>query len=616
MAVNDPAQTIGRNWLHARLFWRACPGWTALAMLITIAIAGSSTALMITTGQFLGTMAHVVRGGGGPGYESNAWQWFVLTAIVLVIGPLLTASMEWVSARASASYLVDVFDKLAEIGVHPRGIEHLDAPGLSGRLLAVVGAMRDWSFNFGVSSTWVVVAQRLGGVGAFVVLLPWRWWVPPLIAGSYLVLSRSFTSWVNGSFDKLLHTSASELRRASYIRGLLTGSQAGKEVRLFGLTPWLVEGYRLSWLAKMGELWRIRQRGLRPVYRACLLLVLAMGSGLAILAQDVGSGEVGVASVVTLIQAMLALRSFGVLGDPQRMLGQTTATVAELVRLREAVGLPGIGTAPTPAPATSRGGSPNAAAITLKDVTFTYPTRDKAALNNLSLHIPAGQSVAIVGLNGAGKSTLIKLICGLYRPDRGTVRVGGVDPAEDSSRLAVIFQNFTRYHLSLQDNIELTSTHDDSDHRRQRLERALADAGGTELLEHLKHGWDTVLSAKYAGGTDPSGGQWQRVALARALAAVSGGSGLLILDEPTSALDVRAEAALFDRFLRVTEGLTTIVVSHRLSTVRRVDRILMLDPDRGIVEDGSHDELTATGGHYADMFALQARRFVESVPER
>ena len=217
----------------------------------------------------------------------------------------------------------------------------------------------------------------------------------------------------------------------------------------------------------------------------------------------------------------------------------------------------------------------------------------------------------MVGANGAGKSTLIKLLCGLHRPERGEVQVDGGDPGADDllrRRVAVIFQEFVRYHLTLRENVAMAML---GDHRPEDVERAvpraLHDATGDQVLARVG-GWDTVLSGEYAGGTDLSGGQWQRVALARALAAIDAGAGVLVLDEPTAALDVRAEAELFDNFLTVTRGLTTILVSHRLSSVRHADRIVVLDGGR-IVEDGTHEHLLAAGGGYARMFTLQAERF-------
>lgn len=229
------------------------------------------------------------------------------------------------------------------------------------------------------------------------------------------------------------------------------------------------------------------------------------------------------------------------------------------------------------------------------------------------MQIPAGQTVAVVGVNGAGKSTLIKLLSGLYTPQHGSVRVDDGDPAVDDAaqrRVAVIFQDFIRYPLSLRDNVGFGAHGYESD--QVLLDRALADAGGQELLTRLDNGWDSILSPEFDGGTELSGGQWQRVALARALAAVGAGAGVLVLDEPTAALDVRAESELFRRFGEVTRGITSILVSHRLSSVRHAERIVVLDPDRGIIEDGTHTELLGADGEYAHMFTLQARRFAHA----
>ncbi|HYR07801.1 MAG TPA: ABC transporter ATP-binding protein, partial [Longimicrobium sp.] len=206
----------------------------------------------------------------------------------------------------------------------------------------------------------------------------------------------------------------------------------------------------------------------------------------------------------------------------------------------------------------------------------------------------------------AGKSTLVKLLCGLYEPDEGRITLDGAPPLRARGRIGAIFQDFVRYPLPLRENVgfgHLPSLGDPA-----ALERALRDAGGGRLAERLPRGWETVLSREFADGAELSGGQWQRVALARALAAVQGGAGLLILDEPTASLDVRAEAELFERFLELTRGVTTILVSHRLASVRRADRIVVLDGGR-VVEDGSHEQLVRLGGRYARMYALQAARF-------
>jgi ATP-binding cassette subfamily B protein len=226
-------------------------------------------------------------------------------------------------------------------------------------------------------------------------------------------------------------------------------------------------------------------------------------------------------------------------------------------------------------------------------------------LDGLDLEIPAGRSTAIVGVNGAGKTTLVKLLARLHDPAGGTISVDGVPLTELDARrwqrqIAVVFQDFNRYPLSLAENITLG--------RAGSPERAAERAGAAELRGDV--GWPTILSRQYEGGTDLSGGQWQRVALARALFAVEHGATVLVLDEPTAWLDVRAEAAFFDRFLEITRDLTSIVISHRFSTVRRADQICVLDGGR-LAERGTHDELMAAGGIYAEMFRLQAARFEE-----
>lgn len=456
---------------------------------------------------------------------------------------------------------------------------------------------------------------------------------------SYLVISRSVTRWTATVFDDLLDVTGDQRRRATYLRGLLTGAPTAKEVRLFGLAGWLLESFTTTWRAAMTVVWRNRTRNLRSIVSTCAIALGANGAVFALLARDISTGAVSLSALVTLVQALFALSAFGTLGDWQTHLASNTSVA--LVELRGLLGLPplperrastaivhsGRGHPPAPDGATptdmapqkrskpERNGRPMA--VEFRDVTFTYPTRDEPTIAKLSLTIPAGQSVALVGPNGAGKSTLIKLLCGLYPPDSGVVRVDGGDPARDEAtrrKVAVIFQDFVRYHLPLRDNVGFGALDLLDDERV--LRRALLDAGGADLLAELEHGWDTVLSPEYTNGTDLSGGQWQRVALARALAAVAGGGGVLVLDEPTAALDVRTEAALFDRFLEVTRGMTTLLVSHRLSSVRHAERIVVLgedpaEPGAGIrvIEDGGHEQLVAAGDTYARMFALQARRF-------
>jgi ABC-type multidrug transport system fused ATPase/permease subunit len=229
-------------------------------------------------------------------------------------------------------------------------------------------------------------------------------------------------------------------------------------------------------------------------------------------------------------------------------------------------------------------------------------------LDGFDLTLPAGSSLAIVGQNGAGKTTLAKLLCRLYDPQGGSIEVDGKDLRvlqlkSWRSRLAAVFQDFIRFELPLRDNVAPAGAPDDV------IRAALAEAGAAGLAK-----LDTPLARGYDDGTELSGGQWQRVALARALCSVRMGAGLVLLDEPTAQLDVRGEAEIFDRILAATRRVTTILISHRFSTVRHADRICVLEHGK-VVELGTHDELMAKGGRYRAMFELQAQRFAAETDE-
>jgi ATP-binding cassette subfamily B protein len=249
--------------------------------------------------------------------------------------------------------------------------------------------------------------------------------------------------------------------------------------------------------------------------------------------------------------------------------------------------------------------------IRFEDVDFAYPGSERPILDRLNLTIPAGRCTAIVGLNGAGKTTIIKLLARLYEPTVGRVLVDGQDirsfPVPDWRRqIGIIFQDFNRYELTAAENIGFGAIEMAGD--RDRVRAAARRAGILSALERLPDGLDTPLARQYKGGAELSGGQWQRVAIARSIFAIENGASFLVLDEPTAALDVRAEAAFFDKFVDVTRGATALLISHRFSSVRHADNIVVLAGGR-IIEQGSHEELMSADGRYAGLFRLQAERF-------
>jgi ATP-binding cassette, subfamily B, bacterial len=577
--------------LLAGLVWRCSPTLSLLGLLASVLQAVAAAGVMIGSGHLVQAVV--------AGHLDT--RWLTLTLASLGLQPVCSAAVDIVGVVEQGRATPLLLRQVAALASRPHGIEHLEDPDVRQSIDACVEEINQQYF-LGVQSTWQVLGQRLWGLAALGVLATWSWWAALVVLAATIALNLTWSAYSQQIFEDIFRDR--RRRRARWYRNLLVDQHSAKEVRLFGLTDFGLERFSATWHAALTELWTGRNAKRRPIYAANAVMLLAYAVAVAALAHGAWVGTVGTATLLATAQALTQVEGLGMLGDMQTMVNRQQALLLDLDDLSRR--LPGGGTGYA-----TIGRSGVASAVRFDDVTFTYPGRDEPTFAGLTLEIAPGSSVAVVGANGAGKSTLIKLLCGLHRPDHGRVLVDGGDPGTDDRlrrRVAVIFQEFVRYHLSLRDNVAMAML---GDHRDEDVDavtpRALHDATGDPVLARVGS-WDRVLSGEYAGGTDLSGGQWQRVALARALASVDTGASVLVLDEPTAALDVRAEAELFDNFLEVTRGLTTILVSHRLSSVRHADRIVVLDHGR-IIEDGSHEELVAHGGSYARMFALQAERF-------
>ena len=248
--------------------------------------------------------------------------------------------------------------------------------------------------------------------------------------------------------------------------------------------------------------------------------------------------------------------------------------------------------------------------IELRHVSFRYPGTDRMVLQDLDLHIRPGETVAVVGENGSGKTTLVKLLTRLYDPTDGEVLLDGRDICEydlDDLRrhTTAIFQDYCTYHMSARDNVALGRIEKRGD--LGVIQEAAERGQAAQLIESLPSGYDTVLGRRFEGGVDLSGGEWQKIALSRAFMR---DAQILILDEPSAALDVETEYEMYLHFAELTRDRTALLISHRFTTVRMADRMVVLDGGR-IVEDGSHEVLMRQGGRYAGMFTAQARRYAE-----
>jgi ABC-type multidrug transport system fused ATPase/permease subunit len=527
--------------------------------------------------------------------------------LLQVLGPAHTALGANLGDR-TAGWL---YDRLTEACLRPPGIGHLEDPSLAGDLVAA----RD--FDLGMTGPPLFISmdfiaggmvEALGGLSCALLLFAYAWWAPLLLGGAWLAthwLMRESAVWKDRNTPEV----RAAQRDAEYAYRLAVDPPPAKELRLFGLADWVLDRF-VSRRTKLHELQyqatRLREK---PVVWSLVVVLAANVIVFWSLAVAAASGQIDLGRAVVFAQAAVGVSTIAFGGLSWAMDG-AAAPVAAVLRLQ-----------PEMAPIGAlRSGPLDAAAIPAREirfrgVSFAYPgSRDSRVLDGFDLTIPAGSSLAIVGQNGAGKTTLAKLLCRLYDPEAGAIEIDGIDLRELSidgwrARVAAVFQDFIRFEWPLRDNVN------------PRHETAAGTAQDTEILKALESAGaanlaplDTVLARGYDGGIDLSGGQWQRVALARALCAVRLGAGVVILDEPTAQLDVRGEAEIFNRILTETRRCTTILISHRFSTVRHADRICVLEQGR-VVELGTHDELMAKGGRYRTMFDLQAQRFTAAEDE-
>ncbi len=382
-------------------------------------------------------------------------------------------------------------------------------------------------------------------------------------------------------------------RRTAYWTGLGTDAGVAKEIRVFGMGDWVRQRRRAEADAYLVPRWRRHATLLRQQLLPGGLTLIAAVLALGVPAWAAADGAITAADLARYVVAGLGLLTMVGAGAHGWHVAYGHVVLDALDRIRTR-----LDTGPPDASLSDDG------SITLTGVGFRYPD-GPPVLDGLDLRIAPGEVVAVVGPNGAGKTTLMKLLAGLDPPTAGAATL------LPRSAVAVLFQDFVRYPLSLLENVTVSAPGTDD---RAGAERALALAGASALAEGLPSGLDTPLSALFEGGVDLSGGQWQKVALARVVYGVQHGRRLLIMDEPTAHLDAGQEAEFYDRVVKTLAGTTTVLVSHRLSTVRAADRILLLEAGR-IREEGDHEQLMRRDGAYARMFRLQASRFAtETAP--
>lgn len=586
-----------------RLVRRASPRNLLAMFVLQLASGGAVAGLLLIARRIMQELIAVSQGAAASG-------------LYVPLGAFAAASIVVATLNAFAMHqqrlLVELvarhaFDKIISVG-STADYRLLETPEFYNQLQRAEG-----SGNYRIASMVTGVSQLLSallttvGIAVVLVLLSPLLLLFVLLAAIPALLAAIVNSRQNYAFE---YAMTAESRERAYVMNLMTSRSAAKEVRLLDLGPHLRRRYAALTDERLRQLRVFLRKRLKVTllgaFASAIGLAIALGSLVVLLAD----GHIGVATALTAGIAM------------QQLAGRLTAitgSVAQLIEsglfLDDYHSFLEIAPSTTPDATEARASAARGPAagpfnsVALDGVSFSYPRAAKPALQDVSLEVKPGEIVALVGANGSGKTTLVKLICQLYRPQAGRVLWNGSDAATlpaaaIADDITVLFQDYLAYHLTALENIVFGRIE-----REEELDEAVAAArraGAHDFLESLPQGYRTRMGLEFEGGHELSVGQWQRLALARAF--FRDGS-FLILDEPTASLDPRAESELFTQMRDLSAGRSVLLISHRFSSARSADRIYVLDGGR-IIESGTHAQLVAQAGHYAELFNLQAAAYL------
>ncbi|WP_433342654.1 ABC transporter ATP-binding protein [Micromonospora sp. CA-111912] len=524
-----------------------------------------------------------------------------------------------------------ITDEVASIVHGSAGIDHFDNPRfvealtlVNENLIRVRNALESTLQLGGVVLQIGLTAVLLVSVDPWLVMLPLAALPPVLLSNR-----------AQRIIDDAQEAAAVDIQVSRHLVKVATTGSSAKEIRLAGARDAVISRQRAAWATTTRRLWRAHWRSALLRAGGQVLFAAAYGTAIFLVVRSAVRGEANIGQVVLVLTLAVQVSVqvaglLGMLGTLQQM-GRTVERIDVLRQLTAGPGrAPAIGPVrpvvasppmsdPSQEPAGQKVVSRTPArlrrGIRLEQVSFAYPGADAPVIRDVSMEIPAGSTLALVGENGAGKSTLVRMICGLCQPTSGRITVDGIDlreltPEHWRSRVATLFQDFARFELLLRENVGLgRPAAVDAD---QEIMTALDRAGARGIVRRVPGGLDGLLGHSYGDGTELSGGQWQTLGLARTL--MRRDPLLVALDEPAAALDALAEHALFERLVntaadvRGERGVITLFVSHRFSTVRAADQIAVLHDGR-LWEMGSHDALMSANGLYADLFTVQASAY-------
>ena len=591
-----------------RVLWRTCRPEARRWFLVIVLVQVLVGVLAIAELQLLRRTVETLQ--NSTGLTTNGSRSVAMLITLHLVGGFVNAlSMELRTPIAESIHRA-VSLELADTAANVP-LDALDDPEFHNRLQRIVGNSQDriWGTVFAGINLLNLVAITIAVAIALATLAPM---VLPAALLSVVPLWIAFRK-NNRATHALSHRLTQSDRRREYLERTLASQGAAKEVRVFNLGPFFSQ--------KIADEFEFRKRAVTKIMRSRigriafsnLMTGMCIGGGLSLVlfASRDRPLENGVlaASALALYQLLGRLRSIATTAENLQQGRLFLNDYAEFVTTAR---LP----ARLPDAVVPQG------PLIVEDVSYSYPQSARPAISNVSLQVPVGTFVAIVGDNGSGKSTLVKLICGLIKPDSGVVAIGGI-PIADLGHpmpmvLSAMFQDYMRYELSLDDNVILADwqsaaqqpASQGEQHLPTRVEAAVKSAGLGHVAARLPNGFSTILSRSFTDGTELSIGQWQRVAFARAMFR---SGAFLVLDEPTASLDALSEESLLCNIHALRSDRGIVLITHRLSSARHADEILFMHEGR-VAERGTHEELLALDGLYATRFRVQAQSYNSSVP--
>ena len=619
MALSSPLTTVGASFglrfktmahlprLLASL-WRTNPGMAACVVLLRL-LRAAQPPLVLFVGKLIIDEIILQTAKPAPGPDLTDWlasgrltalgTWLLLEFLLMVGANVLTrigALIEGMLSELHGTALsIQIIAHAADLDLRDIETSETQDKLQRARIQTIMGG----------NLLGTVLRQAQDAVTLAIFLAGLIFYVPVLIVLLLLALLPTLLgeAHFNEKSYALSRALTPERRYLEYVRNAGSVADAAKEVKLFGLGALLTQRFSVA-AAKVFDANRKLAAG-RAIWGSLFgaIASLAYYAAYAVVAWRTVLGGFSIGELTFLSGSLLRLN-----GLFERLILGLTQLASQAQFLDDFFSFMDMRSS-MPQSANPRAfPSPLRQGIVFENVGFRYPGKDGWALRNLSFALPAGETLALVGENGAGKTTIVKLLTRLYDPDEGRILVDGIDLreidlAELRDHVGAIFQDFVRYQVTAGENIGIgrAAEIDNQPRIRDAAQKSLADP----LIERLPGGYDQMLGRIFAKGLDLSGGEWQKIAIARAYFR---DAEILILDEPTAALDARSEAEIFERFRGLSQAKTALLISHRFSTVRIADRILVLE-DGTILESGSHEELVALGGRYAELFALQAAGF-------